>query len=180
VATRLDRQWRFRRRGKLLPACTPLPRPNHTPTTLTLRGAFSSPRDKQINVNGQRQFYSWQPRHSRYRHRPLLPPAPPPPQPSNPQHHMSSGTNAGTTHQPHYHYHLKSLGLYLFTITIYSSTSRLSCTNRSSLYCPLRPALPALLQYYCTSIAQYTTPPRPPFCMPYTIIQLHHLRRLGR
>jgi len=30
----LDRQWRFRiRRGKLLPACTPLPHPNHHPTT---------------------------------------------------------------------------------------------------------------------------------------------------
>jgi len=58
----------------------------------------------------QRQFYSWQ--------RPgidistdpycLLPLAPPPPQPSNSQqsqHHMSCGTNAGTTHQLHYHYH---------------------------------------------------------------------------
>ena len=46
MATRLDRQWRFLRRGKLLPACTPLPRPKHTPTTLRT-GAFSSPR--QIN-----------------------------------------------------------------------------------------------------------------------------------
>ena len=70
------------------------------PSTLQqLVGAFSSPR--QIN---QQFFYFWQPRH-RHRHRPLLPPAPPPPQPSTPQHHMSSGTNAGTTHQPHYHYH---------------------------------------------------------------------------
>ena len=87
----------FEGRGKLLPACTPLPRPKHTPTTL---------RSIQIQLTqtNQRYFYSWQPRH-RHRHRPLLPPAPPPPQPSIPQHHMSSGTNAGTTHQPHYYYH---------------------------------------------------------------------------
>jgi len=99
VATRLDRQWRFRRRGKLLPACTPLPHPNHTPTTL---------RSIQLTQTNQRQFYSWQPRH-RYRHRPLLSPAPPPPQPSITPNTtcMSSGTNtnAGTTHQPHCHYH---------------------------------------------------------------------------
>ena len=67
--------------------------PTNTPTTLTLRSI-------QLTQTNQRQFYSWQPRH-RYRHRPLLPPAPPP-QPSNPQHHMSSCTNAGTTHQPHF------------------------------------------------------------------------------
>jgi len=36
-------------------------------------------------------------------------------------------------------------------------------------YRPLPPALPALLQYECTTFAQYTTPPRPSFCMPYTI-----------
>jgi len=69
------------------------------PSTLQqLVGAFSSPRQ----INSIQCFHSWQPRH-RHRHRPLLPPAPPPPQPSNPQHHnhMSSGTNAGTTHQPH-------------------------------------------------------------------------------
>ena len=40
-------------------------------------------------------------------------------------------------------------------------TSRLLCTNQFSLYCPLPAALPALLQYYCTSIAHYTTPPDP-------------------
>ena len=28
---------------------------------------------------------------------------------------------------------------------------------------------PILLQYYCTTIAQYTPSYRPPFCMPYTI-----------
>ena len=31
------------------------------------------------------------------------------------------------------------------------------------------PALPTLLHYYCTTIAQYTTPLRPPVCMPYAI-----------
>jgi len=30
-------------------------------------------------------------------------------------------------------------------------------------------AMPTLLQYFCTTIAQYTTPSRPPFCMPYAI-----------
>jgi len=48
-------------------------------------------------------------------------------------------------------------------------TSRLLCTNQASVYCPHPPALPALLQYYCTPIPQYTTPTRPPLCMPYTI-----------
>jgi len=47
--------------------------------------------------------------------------------------------------------------------TRYCFTSKLLCTNQSlSFYCPLPPALPALLQCYSTSIAQYTTPPRPP------------------
>ena len=49
-------------------------------------------------------------------------------------------------------------------------TSKLLCTNQSSFNCPLPPALPALLQYVCTSIAQYMTPP-PPFPV-YTI---HHI-----
>jgi len=35
-----------------------------------------------------------------------------------------------------------------------SFTLRLSCTNQSSLYCVPPPALPRLLQYYCTAIAQ--------------------------
>ena len=84
MATRLDRQWRFRRRGKLPPgmhsAASSQPHSNN------------SYRSIQLTQTNQRQFYSWQPRH-RYWHRPLLPPAPPPPQPSNPQHHMSSCTN---------------------------------------------------------------------------------------
>jgi len=49
------------------------------------------------------------------------------------------------------------LGLYKILFT-----SRLLCTNQSSFYRPVLPALPALQQYYCTSIAHYTTPPRPP------------------
>ena len=53
--------------------------------------------------------------------------------------------------------------------TRYSFTSKLLCTSESSLSCPSPSALPTLLQYYCTTIAQYMTPPPPPFCMPYTI-----------
>ena len=34
---------------------------------------------------------------------------------------------------------------------------------------PLPPTQPTLLQYYCTTIAQYTLSHRPPFCMPCTI-----------
>jgi len=53
--------------------------------------------------------------------------------------------------------------------TRYSFTSRLLCTNLTPLD-PIRPsALATLLQYYCTTIGQYSTPSRPPFCMPYTI-----------
>jgi len=43
------------------------------------------------------------------------------------------------------------------------------CTNQSSFIAPPPPALPTLLHYYCTTFAQYTTPLRPPLCMPYTI-----------
>jgi len=42
--------------------------------------------------------------------------------------------------------------------TSYSFPSRLLCTNQFSFHYPLPLALPALLQYDCTSIAQYTTP----------------------
>ena len=51
----------------------------------------------------------------------------------------------------------------ILTFTRYCCTSRLLCTNQASSNCPLPPALPALLEYDCTSIAQYTTPPNPPF-----------------
>ena len=53
--------------------------------------------------------------------------------------------------------------------TRYCYTVRLLCTNLSFVYCPLPFASPALLQYYCTTIPQYTTPPRPTFCITYTI-----------
>ena len=61
---------------------------------------------------------------------------------------------------------LRALEVCLYKILF---TSRLLCTNQSSFDCPLPPALPAVLQYYCTSIAQYATTLRPPWCMPYTI-----------
>ena len=38
--------------------------------------------------------------------------------------------------------------------TKYSFTLRLLCTNQSSFSCPLPPAFPTLVQYYCTAIAQ--------------------------
>jgi len=53
--------------------------------------------------------------------------------------------------------------------TRYSFTSSRLCTSQSSFHSSGPPALPALLQYYCTSIAQYTTPPCLSLCMPYTI-----------
>jgi len=34
---------------------------------------------------------------------------------------------------------------------------------------PPPPALPTRLQYYCNTIAQYSSPPPTPICMPYTI-----------
>jgi len=44
--------------------------------------------------------------------------------------------------------------------------------KKSSFYCPLPPALPALLRHYCTSIAQDTTLPRPPplYAINHTIL----------
>ena len=44
--------------------------------------------------------------------------------------------------------------------------------SQSSLYSPLPRALPALLQYYRTSIAQDTTPPRPLLCVLYTLYNI--------
>jgi len=43
------------------------------------------------------------------------------------------------------------------------------CKSPSSLYYPRPFELPPLLQYYCATCAQYTTPPRPSLVMPYTI-----------
>ena len=53
--------------------------------------------------------------------------------------------------------------------TRYCSTSSRLWTDQSSFHSSGPPALPTLLQYYCTIIGQYTTPPRPPLCMSYTI-----------
>ena len=53
--------------------------------------------------------------------------------------------------------------------TKYNFTSSRLCTKQTSFSFSCLPELPTLLRYYCTTIAQYTTHPRPPFCMPYTI-----------
>jgi len=53
--------------------------------------------------------------------------------------------------------------------TRYYFTSSRLCTRQSSFHSSGAPALPTLLQYYCTAIGQYTTPHRSLFCMPYTI-----------
>jgi len=53
--------------------------------------------------------------------------------------------------------------------TRYCFTSKLYSGSLSSFYCPPLPATPTLLQYYCTTFAQYTPPNRPPLCKPHTI-----------
>jgi len=55
-----------------------------------------------------------------------------------------------------------------------SFPSKLLCTNQSSCSCPPPLALPTLLQYYCTTLAQYTAPPAPSFVCrtPYTILAI--------
>ena len=56
--------------------------------------------------------------------------------------------------------------------TRYCFTSTRLCTNQSSFHSSGPRALPTLLQYYCTTIGKYTTPPRPhPTPLLYTI---HH------
>ena len=55
------------------------------------------------------------------------------------------------------------------TFTRYWFTSSCLCTSQSSLHSSGPPALPTLMQYYCTAIGQYTIPPRPLSSMPYTI-----------
>jgi len=45
------------------------------------------------------------------------------------------------------------------TFTRYCFTSSRVCTSQSSFQYSGPPALPTLLQYYCTAIGQYTTPP---------------------
>jgi len=47
----------------------------------------------------------------------------------------------------------------LLSFTRYCFIPRLLCMNQPSFQSPLPPALPALVQYYCTIIGQYTTPP---------------------
>jgi len=50
-----------------------------------------------------------------------------------------------------------------------SFASKLNCGSQSSFYCPPPLVKPTLLQYYCTTIAQYTRSYLHPLCMPYTI-----------
>jgi len=56
-----------------------------------------------------------------------------------------------------------------FAFTRYCFASKLYCGSQSSFYCPSPLVKPTLLQYYCTTIAQYTPSHRHPFCMPCTI-----------
>jgi len=58
---------------------------------------------------------------------------------------------------------------YCLAFKRYSFTSRRLCTNQSSFQSPRPLALHTLLQYAYTIIGQYTTPLRPPFCIPYTM-----------
>jgi len=53
--------------------------------------------------------------------------------------------------------------------TRYSFTSSRLCTNRSSSYSSHPPALPTLLQYFCTTIRQYTNPPST-----FLVYAIHH------
>jgi len=53
--------------------------------------------------------------------------------------------------------------------TRYCFTSSRSCTNQSSFHSSGPPALPTLLQYYCTAIGQYTTPHPTPL-----VYAIHH------
>jgi len=53
--------------------------------------------------------------------------------------------------------------------TRHASTSSRLGTNQSFFHSSRPPALATLLQYYCTTVGQYMTPPRPPVCMLYTV-----------
>jgi len=46
----------------------------------------------------------------------------------------------------------------ILAFTRYWFTLRLVCTNQPSFHSPRLPALPTLVQHYCTIIGQYTTP----------------------
>jgi len=52
--------------------------------------------------------------------------------------------------------------------TRYCFTLRLLCTNQPSFHFPRPPALPTLVQDYCTTIGQYTTPPSDLPCVCHT------------
>jgi len=50
----------------------------------------------------------------------------------------------------------------MLAFTRYCFTLKLYRESQSSFHCPPPPAKPTLLQYYCTTNAQYTLPHRPP------------------
>jgi len=67
--------------------------------------------------------------------------------------------------------HLGTPAACALAFTRYLFTSRLLCTNQPSFHSPCPPALPTLVQYYCTTIGQYTTPrPTSRLCA------IHHTR----
>jgi len=59
----------------------------------------------------------------------------------------------------------------VLVFTKYSFSWRLLCTNQPPFYSPRPPALPTLVQYHCTAVGEYTTPP--PNSRVYAI---HHTR----
>ena len=61
---------------------------------------------------------------------------------------------------------------HILAFTRYCFTSRRVCTSQSSVHSSGPTILTTLLQYYCTAIEQYTTPPRPHFGTPYAIPNL--------
>ena len=67
------------------------------------------------------------------------------------------GTHPGT----HRHVELRVFVYCELAFTRYCFTSTRLCTNQSSFHSSGPPALPTLLQYYRTTIRQYTTPPTP-------------------
>jgi len=76
----------------------------------------------------------------------------------------------GPTGDPHStHTDRGSESAYQLAFTRFFFSFEASVHECNMLRYPRPPALATLLHYYCTAIAQYTTPLRPPFCMLYNI-----------
>ena len=93
-------------------------------------------------------------------------------------HHRRGGPHRGPTQNTHRRFTLEHATRDQddkvprpLAFTRYSFAYKLLCTNQPSYHFPRPPALPTLVQYYCTTIGQYTTPL--PTCRLYTI---HHTR----